>query len=376
MAFHIQHAPKRNALLEGIVQGHGNAASEASQMRLLERKNALDQQAQAQQSSILQNLFGGGDGGGEGQNASNFLESMDPIQAAATIASLPIDKNAKGLLNKAIEIRRKEADIPLDVLSQEALKAHGFTEDDLTQGILLPEELKEVDELKRYLAKNAKSQKDIPKLTYEYLEDKNRKALENGIQEETSPKEALFAGIEEEKPKISSLAQRRIDKKLEIDKEKQRIAKETQQKSFDSIIHILNKGNIGRGSNFLPSALLGGQTAEDIAEFDSLVGAFEAALLKENSKGALTDKKFDYIINKLLPKATDTQAEIIGKLRATATKLGLDASKLGKVEKESPKKPEEKKSSNQEIKEGEIRRGFKYVGGDPHLKTSWEKVSS
>ncbi len=376
MAFHITHAPRRNALLEGVVNGHSNAASEASQMRLLERKNQLEQQGQQQQLSALEKfglLPSSGEEGQQPQSGSDFLQNLDPIQSAAAIAALPIDKQAKNLLHKAIEIRRKEADIPVDVFTKSALDAFNFTENDLNEGILLPEEFEKLGELKRYLAKNAKSQKDIPRLTFEFLENKDKEALNNFVDESKTPKETLF---KEKKAAPNSLSERRLAKKFEVKEAEEARQLAKKQEPFNKLVDLLEKGNVGRGSSAHPGALLGGETAEDIGEFESLTGALEGALVKEVNKGALSNTRFKYITDTLLPKSGDTQATIRGKLKGLAATLGLDASRLQKKEKSTKVKHKDESIRSNELKPGFIEDGYRYKGGPINKEESWEKVDS
>ncbi len=346
MAFHITHAPRRNALLEGVVNGHSNAASEASQMRLLERKNQLEQQGQQQQLSALEKfglLPSSGEEGQQPQSGSDFLQNLDPIQSAAAIAALPIDKQAKNLLHKAIEIRRKEADIPVDVFTKSALDAFNFTENDLNEGILLPEELEKVGE------------------------------LNNFVDDSKTPKETLF---KEKQASPNSLSERRLAKKFEVKEAEEARQLAKKQEPFNKLVDLLEKGNVGRGSGAHPGALLGGETAEDIGEFESLTGALEGALVKEVNKGALSNTRFKYITDTLLPKSGDTQATIRGKLKGLAATLGLDASRLQKKEKSTKVKHKDESIRSNELKPGFIEDGYRYKGGPINKEESWEKVDS
>jgi hypothetical protein len=111
--------------------------------------------------------------------------------------------------------------------------------------------------------------------------------------------------------------------------------KETGQKSFNGIVKLLKKGNIGRGSNIL--SYFGGETARDTGEFQSLSGGLESMLVDMVSRGALSNSRFEYITQTLLPKPTDSQAEIEGKLSGLAQILGLDTSELEGGPKKSEK---------------------------------------
>lgn len=111
------------------------------------------------------------------------------------------------------------------------------------------------------------------------------------------------------------------------------------QKAYNRMAELLKKGNIGYGSGIY--ALTGGKTAEDIGEFSSLSGALESILKDKVSKGVLSKDRFNYIVETLLPKPTDRQATIKGKLKGLAEILELDSSVLG--DEEIPEKPSKSK---------------------------------
>ena len=116
-------------------------------------------------------------------------------------------------------------------------------------------------------------------------------------------------------------------------------AHETTQRAFNSLASLIPK--VGR-SRILESTF-GGETAGSFAEFTSLTGALEALLVEQVNRGALSNTRFNYIKNDLLPKPGDSQAEIRGKLKGLATDLNLDPAELGvEGEKATNKVPEGK----------------------------------
>lgn len=121
----------------------------------------------------------------------------------------------------------------------------------------------------------------------------------------------------------------------QIKEEEAKQIKHIGQESFNGIAKLLNKGNVGKGSGFL--SYFGGKTAEDTGEFLSLTGGIESMMVDMVSRGTLSNVRFQYITDTLLPKPTDTQAEIKGKLKGLSQILGLDASELdgGKEKEES-----------------------------------------
>jgi len=125
--------------------------------------------------------------------------------------------------------------------------------------------------------------------------------------------------------------------------QKQKLAQEQKagQDSFDRMAELLKSKELGLGSK-VKGQVFGGKTAEAVGEFESLSGALEAMLVDRVSRGTLSNARFKYITETLLPKPNDREATIRGKLKGLARELDLDPSVLeGKVKKEvSPEKEE------------------------------------
>ena len=102
-------------------------------------------------------------------------------------------------------------------------------------------------------------------------------------------------------------------------------AKKITQDAFNRIVDIIP--HVGRGSDFM--GMFGGKTAEKSGEFSSLTGALESHLVEMVNKGTLSNTRFKYITETLLPKPTDTQDTIKGKMKGLAAILDLDSGKLG-----------------------------------------------
>ncbi len=101
----------------------------------------------------------------------------------------------------------------------------------------------------------------------------------------------------------------------------------TAQKAFNSMGEIIKANNIGRYSGF--KSFFGGDTARESGKFQSLTAALEGLLVDKVNRGALSDTRFKYITETLLPKPTDSINEIKGKMEGLAEILDLDASVLG-----------------------------------------------
>jgi hypothetical protein len=111
-------------------------------------------------------------------------------------------------------------------------------------------------------------------------------------------------------------------------------SKEISQKAFDRISELIPK--VGTQQSILT---LGGRTSESFGEFTSLLGALESRLVELVNKGTLSNTRFNYIKNELLPKANDSQETIRGKMKGLALELDLDPSAL------TPKKKGKKVTS-------------------------------
>jgi len=109
-----------------------------------------------------------------------------------------------------------------------------------------------------------------------------------------------------------------------IKKEEEAESKEVTQTAFNELAELIPQ--VGR-SGILTSKL-GGDTAKAYAQFTSLTGALEALLVEKVNRGALSNSRFRYITETLLPKPSDTQAEIEGKLYGLSTILQLDPKAL------------------------------------------------
>lgn len=125
--------------------------------------------------------------------------------------------------------------------------------------------------------------------------------------------------------------------KLRGEQEEKNASKKITQGAFDRIAQLIPK--VGKGSGVL--GMFGGKQAEYSGEFSSLTGALESHLVDMVNKGTLSNTRFKYITETLLPKPTDTQDEIKGKMKGLAQILDLDPSVLGSgpISKQSDRPP-------------------------------------
>ena len=142
-----------------------------------------------------------------------------------------------------------------------------------------------------------------------------------------TPEKILAASIEN--PQLGTMLSNLY--KNQQQRSEQEEGKKIAQESLDRMSDLLKSGNLGFGSK-LKSKAFGGQTAEDVGEFESLSGALEALLVDKVSRGTLSNARFKYITETLLPKPNDRQATIQGKLKALSKELGLKLPKSIKSE--------------------------------------------
>lgn len=113
--------------------------------------------------------------------------------------------------------------------------------------------------------------------------------------------------------------------KLKGEKNEEQEAHQLTQNAFNRLVDLYP--SLGRGSDIL--GYFGGKTAEKSGEFTSLTGALESHLVEMVNRGTLSNTRFKYITENLLPKPTDTRDTIKGKLKGLAQILNLDMGKLG-----------------------------------------------
>lgn len=147
-------------------------------------------------------------------------------------------------------------------------------------------------------------------------EDENRRLLEEtGLN---------LSGIRDPKTRQLILAEQLKGQRKESEMHD---VKRRAQSSLDSAAKLLRQGNLGLGSN-IRSHLHGGQTAEDYGQFQSAMGGLEAILVDMVSRGTLSNARFKYITETLLPTPNDRERTIKGKLTQLAELLDLDPSAL------------------------------------------------
>lgn len=126
------------------------------------------------------------------------------------------------------------------------------------------------------------------------------------------------------------------------------------QKIFDTAAKMLKQGVAGIGIS--PGTAIGvnREGVQNRAVFDTLRSKFESQLLPLVNKGALAKQRFDYIMS-LIPKSSESQRAIAGKLYALGHELGFDTGVIEEIpwfKKELDKSSGEQNiQSNKQIKE-------------------------
>lgn len=138
---------------------------------------------------------------------------------------------------------------------------------------------------------------------------------------------------------IQQSQKQNLPTKQDIEAQETAKVKDRAQNAFNRMAEIVKGKRLGLGSE-LKSSLIGGKTAQDVGEFQSLSGALEAILVDMVSRGTLSNSRFNYITQTLLPKPGDREDVIKGKMKGLAEVLELDPASLG--EKQTPKKTEAK----------------------------------
>lgn len=109
-------------------------------------------------------------------------------------------------------------------------------------------------------------------------------------------------------------------------KQKAKTAQETSgnvQGIFNTMSEMLAKDLPGIGISPKTRIGLDPEGSQNRAEFDSLRGGIESALIPLVNKGALSKNRFDYILS-LIPNASDRQRAILGKLKGLSKVLAQE----------------------------------------------------
>lgn len=159
-------------------------------------------------------------------------------------------------------------------------------------------------------------------------------------EEDPFAKAKAYARIgEHELTRVATEEGKQRSKELSKQREKSE-TRERSQQAFDRMGELLNSGDLGIGSkikSMVPTEK-GARTAETIGEFESLSGALESMLVEMVNKGTLSNTRFRYITETLLPKPNDREATIRGKLKGLSKELGLNPKSLERSSDKSFKK--------------------------------------
>ncbi len=106
---------------------------------------------------------------------------------------------------------------------------------------------------------------------------------------------------------------------------------QTAQKSFDSLVDLVNKGNVGRGSG-IGSFFGHKEVAHDTGRFKSAMAGLESGLREMMvGTGRMTDTQFNFLTEKIMPKPGETLDEMQGKLEEIGLLLGVEPESLERL---------------------------------------------
>lgn len=158
--------------------------------------------------------------------------------------------------------------------------------------------------------------------------------IESGLPVDKLIPFAGAVGRQKEAREIKEKASR--EKELKLQEDKKRLAS-----TFSRLVDLTKSPNIGIRTN--PKQFLGSKAVEEQSEFTSLKAELVGSLRELVNRGALTNQKFNYIVNTLLPQHNDRQASIRGKLKGIAKILGVEPEEIGIDISSIPEKNETKK---------------------------------
>ena len=150
------------------------------------------------------------------------------------------------------------------------------------------------------------------------------------------------------------------------------------QETIGNLRDLIEEGNVGAqayAQSYLPWA---SAAKEGVAEFDSMVGGLESSLVEMVNRGTLSNTRFKYITETLLPKSSDTVATIQGKLK------GLEEILVNQHLGEDGEKEEvevKEKGKGKELTEEIFMKAYNEMGQDPektrkHLKKMGYNVNA
>jgi hypothetical protein len=179
---------------------------------------------------------------------------------------------------------------------------------------------KKTEEISGLKNTQAKAKEDAKK-----LDDKNNSlTLLDAAKIPHEEKKVLREKIENGEASYDAIKEVLKPNKEDIKNKEEVKAKNQTQKVFNRLVDLIPSVGI---SGTLTSKL-GGETAKAYSEFTSLTGGLESFLVEMVNKGTLSNVRFKYITETLLPKPNDSQNDIKGKMEGLATILDLDPSAL------------------------------------------------
>ena len=230
----------------------------------------------------------------------------------------PADKILKAILGTKTHNNKAKQDFFGNALQVENFKEMQRHAKETEEGI------KKKSEATTEIANLKKSQEEAKELAAKTKDKNDSLTLLDSAKIPHEEKKVLREKIDNGEASFAAIKEVLKPNKEDIKNKEEEKAHNLTQNAFNEIAALVP--DVGRSG--IVTSKFGGDTAKAFAKFTTLTGALEALLVEQVNRGALSNVRFSYIKNDLLPTPSDTQAEITGKLEGLATILNLDPSVL------------------------------------------------
>lgn len=257
-----------------------------------------------------------------GGAAEGYMNRADETAIQKAISGLGANPSARDLLNAITNTRTYSPQAKQNVIKN-YLGTSEFEE--------LQRKAKENERLEQSRIDASRETEGVKARLKELEEEKKQQknmndalTLIDAADLEQTDKDALREKVKAGEASYEAIKEVLKPNKEKIAKEEKEENKKVTQNAFNNLVELIPEV----GKSGILTSKLGGNTAKAYAKFNTLTGALEAHLVDMVSRGALSKERFKYIVETLLPKPSDTQNEIKGKLEALAIDLQLDDSLL------------------------------------------------
>jgi len=200
-----------------------------------------------------------------------------------------------------------------------------------TQTALMQQQTKKEAADKAKLDKEKKAEQDVIAKAEKTSAEVEELAKLAGKSPEEAKKLAKTLSVESARALVSQEASReKVKAKEDIKKEEANREMSLAQDSFNNLVDLTeDAGWATKFQQYVPGEG-GRKAARTVGEFTSTLGSLEGILKDRVSRGTLSNARFKYITEQLLPKVDDLQDVIIGKLKGLGKTLDFDTTELDK----------------------------------------------